>query len=58
MVSAVLSGMKGKAEVETNAEGGYRLTEAGRSQWALIRQGNKFRAAMATTETLPLQETA
>jgi hypothetical protein len=47
LVSAVLSGMKSKvpAEVETNDDGGYRLTGDGRRTWELIRQGAKFRAA-------------
>jgi hypothetical protein len=50
MVSAVLSQMKAKGEVETNDDGGYRLTEAGRNTWALIRQGHKFRAAISPSE--------
>jgi hypothetical protein len=58
MVSAVLSGMKAKGEVEANDEGGYRLTNEGRNTWAMIRQGNKFRAAMSTSETLPLSSYA
>jgi hypothetical protein len=48
LVSAVLSAMKAKGEVETNDDGGYRLTEKGRQTWALIRQGTKFRAATST----------
>jgi hypothetical protein len=49
MVSAVLSNMKQKGEVETNGDGGYRLTEAGRQTWALIRQGHKFRTATSAS---------
>jgi hypothetical protein len=50
MVSAVLSAMKTKDEVQTNAEGGYRLTERGRNTWAAIRQGAKFRIATSPSE--------
>ena len=46
LVSAVISGMKAKGEVETNDIGGYRLTEKGRNTWELIRQGGKFRASL------------
>jgi hypothetical protein len=47
LVSAVLSNMKSKGEVEATEDGGYRLTETGRHTWAMIRQGAKFRDAMA-----------
>jgi hypothetical protein len=50
MVSAVLSNMKAKGEVEANDEGGYRITEAGRHTWGLIRQGTKFREAISSSE--------
>jgi hypothetical protein len=52
MVSAVLSAMKSRVppEVETNEDGGYRITEHGRQVWQVIRRGSKFRAAMAPTE--------
>jgi hypothetical protein len=55
MVSAVLSNMKAKGEVETNDDGGYRITETGRKTWNLIRQGAKFREAISSSnEQLPL----
>jgi hypothetical protein len=50
LVSAVLSSMKGKLEVQTNSDDGapgYCLTEKGRQTWAAIRQGSKFRAAIS-----------
>jgi hypothetical protein len=50
MVSAVVSNMKTKGEVEANEEGGYRLTEVGRHTWSLIRQGTKFREAISSNE--------
>jgi hypothetical protein len=50
LVSAVLSGMKGKGEVETNDDGGYRLTEQGRLTWANIRIGSKFKFATSPSE--------
>jgi hypothetical protein len=53
MVSAVLSKMRNDGEVETNEDGGYRLTEKGRQTWQLIRQGSKFKNAVsgATSES-------
>jgi len=50
LVSAVLSTMKAKGEVEPNDDGGYRLTEQGRLTWAHIRQGAKFRFATSPNE--------
>ena len=50
MVSAVLSAMKTKGEVETDDAGGYQLTEDGKRTWNLIRQGNKFRLSTSTNE--------
>jgi hypothetical protein len=47
LVSAVLSNMKSKGEVESSEDGGYRLTEQGRQTWALIKHGAKFREAQA-----------
>ena len=53
MVSAVLSTMKGKQEVESSDDG-YCLTDSGRQTWALIKQGTKFRAATFSSEPSPL----
>lgn len=53
MVSAVLSSMKAKGEVESSVDGGYRITDAGRATWNLIKQGNKFKEAMASTNVQP-----
>ena len=50
LVSAVLSNMKAKGEVETSEDGGYRLTDDGRKTWNLIRQGAKFRTAISSSE--------
>lgn len=50
MVSAVLSNMKAKGEVEFVEDAGYRLSDDGRRTWNLIRQGSKFRAAISSTE--------
>lgn len=55
LVSAVISGMKTKGEVETNDDGGYRLTAKGRATWELIRQGGKFRASTMAEPSLPIQ---
>ena len=58
LVSAVLSTMKAKEEVEaSNDDGasGYRLTEKGRQTWAAIRQGHKFKAAKGGKELTLLQ---
>ena len=52
MVSAVLSTMKTKGEVETNEEGGYRITPNGRHTWELIKQGAKFRSAVSSEPPL------
>jgi hypothetical protein len=54
MVSAVLSNMKTKGEVESNEEGGYRLTDAGRKTWELIKQGTKFKDAITGDKQPPL----
>jgi hypothetical protein len=50
MVSAVLSTMKAKGEVETNDDGGYRVTEQGLATWNGIRQGIKFKISTSSTE--------
>jgi len=53
LVSAVLSNMKTKEEVEANSDDGatgYQLTEKGRQTWTAIRQGHKFRDTMAGYE--------
>jgi hypothetical protein len=50
MVSAVLSNMKVKGEVETAEDGGYRLTADGHQTWALIKQGAKFRMSTSPSE--------
>jgi hypothetical protein len=51
MVSAVLSAMKDKGEVETKEDGGgYRLTEQGRRTWNAIRQGARPRFGTSSSE--------
>jgi len=50
MVSAVLSTMKTKGEVEPREDGGYQLTEQGRRAWTAISQGSKFRFATSPNE--------
>jgi hypothetical protein len=55
LVSAVLSGMKTKGEVETGKDGGYRLTEQGRQTYESIRHSAKFRHAISN-ELLMLGE--
>jgi hypothetical protein len=53
LVSAVLSAMKTKGEVETSDDGGgYRLTEQGRATWNNIRHGAKFRYATSSEHSL------
>jgi hypothetical protein len=48
-VSAVLSGMKGKGELESTADG-YVATDKGRRTWQLIRQSAKFRDFTSSNE--------
>lgn len=51
-VSAVLSGMRAKGELEASEDGsGYRISELGRMNWSHIKQGAKFRS-MSTGPTL------
>lgn len=53
-VSAVLSGMRAKGELEASEDGsGYRISDAGRSTWSLIKQEPKFRS-VTSTASLPL----
>ena len=47
LVSAVLSGMKTKGEVEISEDGGYRLTDQGTHTWQSIRHSAKFRNAIS-----------
>jgi Mn-dependent DtxR family transcriptional regulator len=47
LVSAALSGMKIKGEVETSEDDGYRLTKQGRQTWESIRHSSKFRHAIS-----------
>ena len=44
-VSAVLSTMKAKGEVEPVGDDGYRLTAHGRTVWDAIRNSERFKAA-------------
>ena len=46
LVSAVLSTMKAKNEVEIGSDGGYRVSEVGRRNWNHIRHGLKFQKAI------------
>lgn len=45
-VSAVLSGMRAKGELDGNPDAGYYLTEMGRQIWTAIRQSERFRSVM------------
>jgi len=47
LVSAVLSGLRTKGDVETSEDGGYRLTDQGRHTWESIRHSPKFRNAIS-----------
>jgi hypothetical protein len=51
-VSAVISTMKQKGEVEQAEDGGYRLTDNGRLAWAAIKHSPKYvnRAVSATLQ--------
>lgn len=42
IVSAILSQMAQKAELERAGEGGYQLTDIGRAVWDGIKRGEKF----------------
>jgi hypothetical protein len=48
-VSAVLSVMKGKGEVETVEDGAYRITPAGREVWEHIKKSERFRQTQQPT---------
>ncbi len=48
-VSAVLSTMKSKDEVEIGTDGGYRVSDVGRRNWTHIKLGKKFREAIEAT---------
>ena len=48
-VSAVLSGMKSKGEIDSGPDGSV-VTDKGRQTWKLIRQGAKFREATSSNE--------
>lgn len=52
-VSAVLSTMKAKGEVQTTEDGGFFVTDSGRQTWRAIKQGVKFREATASTAPPP-----
>jgi hypothetical protein len=46
-VSAVLSGMRSKGEIDGNPEIGYYLTDKGKEIWHTIRRSERFRSIMA-----------
>lgn len=46
-VSAVLSGMRTKGEIDGNQDVGYWLTDKGQQIWAVIKQSERFRSVMA-----------
>ena len=46
-VSAVLSGMRAKGEIDGNAELGYYLTDLGKEIWNTIKRSDRFRSIMA-----------
>jgi hypothetical protein len=46
-VSAVLSGMRAKGEIDGTPEIGYSLTEKGREIWQSIKKSDRFRSAMS-----------
>lgn len=50
-VSAVLSGMRTKEEIDGNPDTGYYLTDKGRQIWSTIRHSERFRSIMAPSST-------
>lgn len=55
IVSAVLSNLRVKGEVEPVGDGLYQLSDAGRSMWKHIKSGPKFQAASTSPTLLDAQ---
>jgi hypothetical protein len=55
-VSAVLSSMRSKGEIDGSPEAGYYLTDKGREIWETIKRSDRFRSVMtdSSSPTEPL----